>query len=89
MSAGTLEEQIKEGFLEGCDFSEGTLDRVKVFRQAGSEQDWVPFRGGLELTPQLALLEMVRLWDQGYGLKVELKVNLAGDLDASDGIVSG
>jgi hypothetical protein len=80
-SAGTLEDQLREGFLGGLSFDDDTLDRVKIFTQKSEDAVWERF-GGLEFTPQAALPLMVNLWNQGLGLKVEVTQVLTGDWDA-------
>lgn len=84
-SAGTLEEQIREGFLDGLSFETDTQDRVKVFSQASEGSDWVrytcPITSLQEFTPQVALSILLALWSQGHGLKVEVTQHLTGDWD--------
>lgn len=79
-SAGTLEEQLREGFLAGLNFDDNTQDRVIIFTQKSENAPWDRF-GGLEFTPQAALPIMVSLWNQGLGLKVEVTQHLTGDWD--------
>jgi hypothetical protein len=78
--AGTLEEQLREGFLAGLSFDDNTLDRVKVFTQKSDGAEWEPFAGH-SFTPKAALKILVTLWNQGRGLKVEVTQHLTGDWD--------
>jgi hypothetical protein len=81
-SAGTLEDQIKDGFLAGLNFEDNSQDRVKVFTQKSEADEWERF-SALEYTPKAALSLMVNLWNQGYGLKVEIQQVLTGDWDTN------
>lgn len=85
-SAGTLEAQLKEGFLAGLSFAPLTDDRVKIFYQENEDAEWKQYTCVLsyldEFIPSAALSILVYLWNEGFGLKVEIKQHLTGNWDA-------
>ena len=90
VSAGTLAEQLRDAFLADQDFSTNSTDLVKVFYQIGEHKPWIQYQGLMDgevieqFHPKVALTHLVTLWDQGYGVKVEVTVQLTGDWDKDE-----